>query len=68
MDQSRPVVHVSLRGAVVGMVLGGASPTAAAALQLVVLLGLLAAQSMSILTITELLARSPLPDGRTVTL
>jgi len=32
----------------------------------VVLISLLAAQSMSIVTITELLARSPLPDGRTV--
>ena len=48
------------------MVLGGASPAAAAALQLVVLLGLLAAEAVSILTISELLARAPLPDGRTV--
>jgi putative ABC transport system permease protein len=53
--------------AFVGMVLGGASPTAAVALQLVVLVGLLAAQSIAILTTTELLARSPLPDRRTVT-
>jgi putative ABC transport system permease protein len=68
LDQTRTVGLVTLPGAFVGMVLGGASPTAAAALQLVVLLGLLAAQSMSILTITELLARSSLPDGRTVTL
>jgi putative ABC transport system permease protein len=65
------VVAVALRStlgsmAFVGMVLGGASPTAAAALQLVVLLALLAPASLSILTITELLARSRLPDGRTV--
>jgi putative ABC transport system permease protein len=48
------------------MVLGGASPTEAAALQLVVLIGLIAAEALAILTITELLARSALPDGRTV--
>jgi putative ABC transport system permease protein len=48
------------------MVLGGASPAAAAALQLVVLIGLLAAGSIAILAMTELLARAPLPDGRTV--
>jgi len=66
LDQTRTVGLVTLPGAFVGMVLGGASPAAAAALQLVVLISLLAAQSMSIVTITELLARSPLPDGRTV--
>lgn len=66
LDQTRTVGLVSLPGAFVGMVLGGASPTEAAALQLVVLIGLVAAQSLAILTITELLARSPLPDGRTV--
>jgi putative ABC transport system permease protein len=48
------------------MVLGGASPTAAAALQLVVLIGLIAAETIAILTITELLSRAQLPDGRTV--
>lgn len=67
LDQTRTVGLVTLPGAFVGMVLGGASPTAAAALQLVVLIGLLAAEAMAILTITELLARSSLPDGRTVT-
>ena len=36
----------------VGMVLGGASPTAAAALQLVVLIGLVAAQALAILMTT----------------
>jgi putative ABC transport system permease protein len=68
LDQTRTVGLVTLPGAFVGMVLGGASPAAAAALQLVVLLGLLAAEAMSILTISELLARAPLPDGRTVAL
>lgn len=66
LDQTRTVGLVTLPGAFVGMVLGGASPTAAAALQLVVLLGLLAAGSLAILAMTELLARAALPDGRTV--
>ncbi|GAA3540943.1 ABC transporter permease [Kribbella ginsengisoli] len=66
LDQTRTVGLVTLPGAFVGMVLGGASPTAAAALQLVVLIGLLAAGSIAILITTELLARSSLPDGRTV--
>jgi putative ABC transport system permease protein len=66
LDQTRTVGLVTLPGAFVGMVLGGASPTAAAALQLVVLIGLLAAGAIAILATTELLARSSLPDGRTV--
>jgi putative ABC transport system permease protein len=66
LDQTRTVGLVTLPGAFVGMVLGGASPTAAAALQLVVLIGLLAAGSIAILVTTELLARASLPDGRTV--
>jgi putative ABC transport system permease protein len=66
LDQTRTVGLVSLPGAFVGMVLGGASPSEAAALQLVVLIGLIAAEALAILTITELLARSALPDGRTV--
>jgi putative ABC transport system permease protein len=68
LDQTRTVGLVTLPGAFVGMVLGGASPAAAAALQLVVLIGLVAAESLAILIITELLARSALPDGRTVSL
>lgn len=66
LDQTRTVGLVTLPGAFVGMVLGGASPTAAAALQLVVLIGLVAAEALAILATTELLARAPLPDGRTV--
>jgi putative ABC transport system permease protein len=66
LDQTRTVGLVTLPGAFVGMVLGGASPTAAAALQLVVLLGLIAAEALAILVTTELLARAALPDGRTV--
>lgn len=66
LDQTRTVGLVTLPGAFVGMVLGGASPTAAAALQLVVLIGLVAAEALAILAMTELLARASLPDGRTV--
>ncbi len=66
LDQTRTVGLVTLPGAFVGMVLGGASPTQAAALQLVVLIGLVAAEAIAILVITELLSRSALPDGRTV--
>ncbi|MFF0343239.1 ABC transporter permease [Kribbella sp. NPDC004875] len=67
LDQTRTVGLVTLPGAFVGMVLGGASPTQAAALQLVVLIGLVAAEAIAILVLTELLSRSKLPDGRTVT-
>jgi putative ABC transport system permease protein len=66
LDQTRTVGLVTLPGAFVGMVLGGASPSAAAALQLVVLIGLVAAEALAILMTTELLARARLPDGRTV--
>jgi putative ABC transport system permease protein len=67
LDQTRTVGLVTLPGAFVGMVLGGASPTEAAALQLVVLIGLVATEAIAILVLTELLSRSRLPDGRTVT-
>ncbi|HEY3558662.1 MAG TPA: ABC transporter permease [Kribbella sp.] len=66
LDQTRTVGLVTLPGAFVGMVLGGASPAQAAALQLVVLIGLVAAEAIAILVVTELLSRAPLPDGRTV--
>jgi putative ABC transport system permease protein len=66
LDQTRTVGLVTLPGAFVGMVLGGASPVQAAALQLVVLIGLVAAEAIAILVLTELLSRSRLPDGRTV--
>jgi putative ABC transport system permease protein len=61
LDQTRTVGLVTLPGAFVGMLLGGASPQQAAAVQLVVLLGLLAAQSLAITATVELTARSPLP-------
>ncbi len=60
LDQTRTVGLVTLPGAFVGMLLGGAPPGQAAAVQLVVLLGLLAAQSLAITATVELIARAPL--------
>lgn len=56
LDQTRTVGLVTLPGAFVGMVLGGAPPLRAAALQLVVLVCLLAVEATAIWLITELVA------------
>lgn len=63
LDQTRTVGLVTLPGAFVGMLLGGASPMAAAAVQLVVLVALLMVQSVSVLVVVELVARGLLHDG-----
>ncbi|RKT52330.1 putative ABC transport system permease protein [Saccharothrix australiensis] len=57
LDQTRTVGLVTLPGAFVGMLLGGAPVWQAGALQLVVLLGLLAVQAAAIATVVELVAR-----------
>lgn len=57
LDQTRTVGLVTLPGAFVGMLLGGASPLQAAAVQLVVLVALLLAQSIAVLVTVELVAR-----------
>lgn len=57
LDQTRTVGLVTLPGAFVGTLLGGATPVAAAAVQLVVLVGLLQAQATSVLVMLELIAR-----------
>jgi putative ABC transport system permease protein len=57
LDQTRTVGLVTLPGAFVGMLLGGASPLQAAAVQLVVLVALLLVQSVAVLTTLELVAR-----------
>lgn len=57
LDQTRTVGLVTLPGAFVGMLLGGATPMAAAAVQLVVLVALLMVQSVSVLVVVELVAR-----------
>jgi putative ABC transport system permease protein len=56
LDQTRTVGLVTLPGAFVGMLLGGASPLQAAAVQLVVLVSLLLVQSIAVLVTVELVA------------
>lgn len=57
LDQTRTVGLVTLPGAFVGMLLGGATPTDAAAVQLVVLVCLLLVQALAVLVVLELVAR-----------
>lgn len=57
LDQTRTVGLVTLPGAFVGMLLGGASPIQAGVVQLVVLVALLAAEAVAILVTVELAAR-----------
>ncbi|WP_447005435.1 ABC transporter permease [Saccharothrix isguenensis] len=59
LDQTRTVGLVTLPGAFVGMLLGGAPVWQAGALQLVVLLGLLAVEAVAIAVVVELVARGP---------
>ncbi|MFE2010596.1 ABC transporter permease [Streptomyces sp. NPDC059491] len=56
MDQTRTVGLVTLPGAFVGMLLGGASPLHAGAVQLFVLIALLAVQAVAAATTLELVA------------
>ncbi|SDN49385.1 ABC transporter permease [Geodermatophilus sp. DSM 45219] len=63
LDQTRTVGLVTLPGAFVGVLLGGGSPLEAGAAQLLVLVGLLAAQVTAVWTVVELVARGRLlPD------
>jgi putative ABC transport system permease protein len=63
LDQTRTTGLVTLPGAFVGALIGGASPLEAARFQLVVLVGLLAAESVSAVLLLRLLAGVPwLPD------
>ncbi|MGW1177166.1 ABC transporter permease [Kitasatospora sp. NPDC002543] len=57
LDQTRTVGLVTLPGAFVGMLLGGASPVQAGAVQLFVLVGLLAVESVAIVVVLELVGR-----------
>jgi putative ABC transport system permease protein len=59
LDQTRTTGLVTLPGAFVGALLGGASPLAAARFQLVVLVGLLAAESVAAVVLLRLLAAVP---------
>jgi uncharacterized protein (TIGR00245 family) len=60
LDQTRTVGLVTLPGAFVGVLLGGGSPLEAGAAQLLVLVGLLAAQVVAVWTVTELVGRGRL--------
>lgn len=65
-DQTRTVGLVTLPGAFIGVLLGGGSPTEAGAAQLLVLVGILAAQSIGIVVAIEWLARTQ-PTGSAIT-
>lgn len=56
LDQTRTVGLVTLPGAFVGVLLGGGSPVQAGITQLLVLISLLAAESIAVLTTVELVA------------
>lgn len=60
LDQTRTVGLVTLPGAFVGVLLGGGSPLQAGAAQLLVLVGILAAQAVAVWTVLELVARGRL--------
>jgi len=57
LDQTRTVGLVTLPGAFVGLLLGGASPLQAARVQLLVLVGLLAAETVAAVLTTQGLGR-----------
>ncbi|WP_415948862.1 ABC transporter permease [Streptomyces sp. KLOTTS4A1] len=57
LDQTRTVGLVTLPGAFVGMLLGGASPVQAGAVQLFVLVALLAVQAVAVAVVLELVSR-----------
>ncbi|MFJ6011294.1 ABC transporter permease [Streptomyces sp. NPDC092952] len=60
LDQTRTVGLVTLPGAFVGMLLGGASPVQAGAVQLFVLVALMAVQAVAVTVVLELVARGRL--------
>jgi putative ABC transport system permease protein len=57
LDQTRTVGLVTLPGAFVGVLIGSGSPVQAGAAQLLVLIGLLAAEVIAVLVTVELVAR-----------
>ena len=57
MDQTRTVGLVTLPGAFVGMLLGGATPVQAGAVQLLVLVLLLAVETVAVAVTVELVCR-----------
>ncbi|WP_344468247.1 ABC transporter permease [Kitasatospora kazusensis] len=63
LDQTRTVGLVTLPGAFVGMLLGGATPVQAGAVQLFVLVALLAVESVAIVVVLELVGRGRVTTG-----
>ena len=57
LDQTRTVGLVALPGAFVGVLLGGGGPIEAGATQVLVLVGLLAAETVAVVVVVELVAR-----------
>ncbi|WP_436761117.1 ABC transporter permease [Streptosporangium sp. V21-05] len=64
LDQTGTVGLVTLPGAFVGMLLGGAGPLQAGVVQLVVLVALLAAEAVAVVVTVELAARGHLGSGQ----
>ena len=64
LDQTRTVGLVTLPGAYVGVLLGGATPLQAGAAQLLVLVGILAVQATAVLLTLELVAAGRLARPR----
>ncbi|GAA4855667.1 ABC transporter permease [Pseudonocardia benzenivorans] len=67
LDQTRTVGLVTLPGAFVGVLLGGGSPVAAGAAQVLVLVGLLAAETIAVVVTVELVARDVIRRVRPTT-
>lgn len=63
LDQTRTVGLVTLPGAFVGVLLAGASPVQAGAVQLLVLIGLLLVQALAVTVTVELISAGLLPIG-----
>jgi len=61
LDQTRTVGLVTLPGAFVGVLLGGAGPVEAGAAQLLVLVGLLAVETVAVVVTVELIAGRLIP-------
>lgn len=64
LDQTRSTGVVTLPGAFIGALVGGASPVEAARFQVVVLVAILLAQTVAALTVTRGLGRMPTLPGR----
>ncbi|MDO8733188.1 MAG: ABC transporter permease [Actinomycetota bacterium] len=62
LDQTKSAGLVTLPGAFVGLLLGGATPLLAAQIQLLVLIGLLLAQSITSVMTTRMISPLQIPD------